>query len=97
MLITFSSHVIIDHKKSQISQGLNLTVPPKHIRYAEYLLPFELLYRDINLSTVSDFVKDCINARLGAIQLLRLHKIALFDPSPLLGKVHIFEKETISY
>ena len=78
MLITFSSHVIIDHKKLQISQGLNLTVPPKHIRYADYLLPFELLYRDITLSAVSDFVKDCINARLGAIQLLRLHKIALF-------------------
>ena len=78
MQINFSSHVMTDHEKSQISKGLNFTVPPKRINYADYLLPFELLYRDMNLLTVSNFDKDCIKVRLGAIQLLHSHKISLF-------------------
>ena len=51
-------------KKSLLSKGLNFAILPKGINYAEYLLLFELLYRDINSLRISNFDLDCIKARL---------------------------------
>ena len=53
-----------DHEKSLLSKGLNFIVASKYINYVDYLLPFELQYRDNNLLTISNFDKDCIKARL---------------------------------
>ena len=47
VIFNFSSHVLTDHEKSVLSKGLNFAIPPKDINYADYLLPFELLYRYI--------------------------------------------------
>ena len=44
----FSSHVLTDQDKSFLSKGLNFAIPAKDINYADYMLPFELFYRDIN-------------------------------------------------
>ena len=60
----FSSHALTDHEKSLLSKGLNFAIPPKDINYADYLLPFELVYRDINSLRISNFDLDCIKARL---------------------------------
>ena len=49
---------------SLLSEGLNFAVLPKGINYADYLLPFELLYGDINSLRISNFDLDCIKARL---------------------------------
>ena len=43
-------------------KGLNLTIPPKKLNHADYLVNFELFYRDIrNLEVLSaeelDFIK----------------------------------------
>ena len=48
VIFNFSSHALTDHEKSILSEGLNFAIPPKDINYADYLLLFELLYRDIN-------------------------------------------------
>ena len=53
-----------DHEKSLLYKGLNFSIPPKDINYADYLLPIELLYRDINSLRISNFDLDCIKARL---------------------------------
>ena len=47
-IFNFSSHVLTDHERCLLSEGLKFAIPPKDINYANYLLPFELLYRDIN-------------------------------------------------
>ena len=64
VIFNFSSHVLTDHEKSLLSKGLNFAIPPKDINYADYLLPFEFLYRDINSLRISNFDLDCIKARL---------------------------------
>ena len=53
-----------DHENSLLSKGLNFVISPKDINYADYLLPFELLPRDINSLRISNFDLDCIKARL---------------------------------
>ena len=35
-------------EKPLLSKGLNFAVPPNNINYADYMLPFELLYRDVD-------------------------------------------------
>ena len=61
-----TSHVLTDHEKSRLSKGLNFAIPPTDINYADYLLPFELLYSlyRVNSLRISNFDLDCIKARL---------------------------------
>ena len=48
VIFNFSSHVFNTTEKSLLSKGLNFAIPPKNINYADYMLPFELLYRDVD-------------------------------------------------
>ena len=34
---------------SLLSKGLNFAISPKNLNYVDYMLPFELLFRDIDL------------------------------------------------
>ena len=43
----YSSYDLSEIEKSLLVRGLNFAVPPKKLKYQDYLLPFELLYRDI--------------------------------------------------
>ena len=61
VIFNFSSHV---HAKSLLRKGLNFVILPKDINYTDYILPFELLYRDINSLKISNFELDCLKARL---------------------------------
>ena len=45
-----SSYQLTDTEKSLLAKGLNFALPPKRIKYADYMTPFELLFRK---------VKDC--------------------------------------
>ena len=58
----FSKYVLSDIEKKLLAKGLNFCLPPKQLKYADYLAHFELFYRDIrNLEILSnedlDFVK----------------------------------------
>ena len=60
----FTPNVLTDHEKSLLSKGVNSAIPLKDINYADYLLPFDLLDRDINSLKISNFYLDCIKARI---------------------------------
>ena len=45
---SFSSLKLTELEKSVLSKGLQLALPPKKLEYADYMLLFELLFRDIN-------------------------------------------------
>ena len=47
VIFNYSSRVLTVAEKTLLAKGLNLSIPPKHLNYADSLLPFELLYRDI--------------------------------------------------
>ena len=64
VLFNFSSHSLTEHEKSLLSRGLNFAIPPKNVNYADYLLPFELLFRDIDLCDVPSYDKEFIRSRL---------------------------------
>ena len=49
VLFNFSSYQLSEHEKSLLSKGLNFAISPKNLNYADYMLPFELLFRDIDL------------------------------------------------
>ena len=46
LISNFSSHILSDFEKSLLCKGLRFALPPKKIDYADFLLQFELLYRD---------------------------------------------------
>ena len=43
----FSSYQLSDTEKLLLCKGLNLSLPPKRLKFENYLLPFELLYRNV--------------------------------------------------
>ena len=46
-----------------LSRGLNFAIPPKNVNYADYLLPFELLFTDTDLFEIPSYDKEFIRSR----------------------------------
>ena len=62
VIFNFSGYVLPDCGKSLLTKSLNFSIPCKKLDYADYLVHFELFFRDIrNLDILSyedlDFVK----------------------------------------
>ena len=58
----FSKYGLSDCEERLLAKGLNFSLPPKYLDYADYLINFELFYKNIrNLGILSnenlDFVK----------------------------------------
>ena len=60
----FSSYNLSGHEKIVLSKGLSFAIPPKTIEYSEFLVPFELLFGDINSLDISNLNKECVKGRL---------------------------------
>ena len=54
VIFYYSSHVLTKSEKSLLFKGLNFAVPPKTLEYADCLLPFGLLYRDIQNLVITE-------------------------------------------
>ena len=63
VIFNFSSYNLSDHEKIVLSKGLSFAIPPKTIEYSEFLVPFEILFRDINSLEVGNLNKECANSR----------------------------------
>ena len=48
LIFNFSSHVLTGSQESILMKGLNYALPPKSLKYEDYLLNFELLFRSVN-------------------------------------------------
>ena len=44
----YSSYKLTQEQVSLLIKGLNFALPPKKLKYEDYMLPFELLYRDFH-------------------------------------------------
>ena len=53
VIYNFSNYHLKDSDKSLLIKGLNFAIPPKKIEYSKFLLPFELLFRDIKSNSES--------------------------------------------
>ena len=61
VIFNFSSYILTEYEKSLLCKGLR-SIPPKKIKYADFLTQFELLYRDTIMfemkSENHDFLKN---------------------------------------
>ena len=64
IMFNFSSYQLSEHEKSLLNKGLNFAISPKNLNYADYMLPFELLFRDIDLLDIPRTDRDFIQVRL---------------------------------
>ena len=53
-----------DAQKSVLCTGLNFSVKPKSIEYSEFLLPFDLLFRDVKQENLYSEDLSLMKARL---------------------------------
>ena len=54
----FSRYQLSEYEKSFSSKGLNVAISPKNLNYANYMLSFELLFRDIDLLDIQGRLRD---------------------------------------
>ena len=47
MIFNLSSYELSDVEKSVLCKGLDFSIEPESIAYSDFLLPFELLFRDV--------------------------------------------------
>ena len=64
VIFNYSSHVLTESEKSLLCKGLNFAILPDKLEYFDFLLPFELLYRDIQNLDVTDQKKQLLKARI---------------------------------
>ena len=64
VIINFSSDKLNDVEKSLSAKGLNFALPPKILIHADYLLPFEMVSRDIKTMDVPSSYLDIIKVAL---------------------------------
>ena len=64
VVFNYYSHVLTESGKSLLCKGLNFAIPPDKLKYSDFLLPFELLYRDIQTLDVTDQKKRLLKARI---------------------------------
>ena len=47
VIVNFSSYTLSDVEKPLLAKGLNFSLPPKILNFADHMTPFELLYKNI--------------------------------------------------
>ena len=64
VLFSFSNHSLTEHEKSLLIRRLNFAIPPRNVTHADYLLPSELLFRDIDFCEIPSYDKEFIRTGL---------------------------------
>ena len=64
VIFNLSDHALNTTEKSLLNKRLNFAIPPKNINYADFMLPFQLLYRDVDSLKVCNLDKEFIKSRL---------------------------------
>ena len=54
VIFNLSSHDLSDDEKSLLCKGLKFSIPPKRLDYGDHMLPFDLLFRDLNKNKMSN-------------------------------------------
>ena len=69
-------------EKRLLCKGLNFAIPPDKLEYSDYLLPFELLYRDMKVLDLPNKKTNFLKAKLKDCALSSLNYI--MKKAPLL-------------
>ena len=70
VIFNFSKYVLSDCEKSHLTKGLNFSTPCKKLDDADYLVQFELSFRDTrNLDILSNEDLDFVKAKIKEAEL----------------------------
>ena len=70
VIFNFSKYELSDGEKGLLAKGLNFSLPPKYLDYADYLANFELFYRNIrNLDILPNEDLDFVKTRIKEVTL----------------------------
>ena len=64
VIFDYSSHVLTENGKSLPRKGLNCAIPPDKLKFSDFLLPFKLLYCELQNLDVTDQKKQLLKARI---------------------------------
>ena len=84
VIFNFSKATLNESEKALLSKGLNFSLPPKQLKYADYLLNFELFSRDIcKLDILSNDNLEFLKIRIKDVALSSLRYFNLNVPQHL--------------
>ena len=69
-----SSYSLSDVEKSLLAKGLNFALPPKKLDFADYVTPFELLYKDVKDCDISRQNLDLLKVNMKKIAYSSFNK-----------------------
>ena len=95
VLFNFSNQSLSEHEISLLSGGLNFAIPPKNVNYTDYLLPFELLFRDIDLREIRSYDKEYIRGRLSGCAFTSFRDSSKINENNLSKEEHLALKDLI--
>ena len=72
VIYNYSNFELTDSDMSLLCKGLGFAIPQKNLKYCDYILPFELLFRDIKRETVSNDMLNHLQAKVKDIGLSSL-------------------------
>ena len=64
VVYNFSDYKLSESEKSVLSKGLEFAIPPNKLEYADLMLPFELLFRDIKSTDLSIPLTKAIKSKI---------------------------------
>ena len=84
VIFNFSKATLNESEKALLSKGLNFSLPPKQLKYADYLLNFELFFRDIcKLDILSNENLEFLRTKIKDVALTSLRYFNLNVPQHL--------------
>ena len=80
VITNFSKYNLVKQEESLLSKGLQFLIPPNEIQYTYFMLPFELLHRDIkseevpikNFNTLKNNLLDTATSSYAKIKRCRI-------------------------
>ena len=69
IIINHLSYQLSHIEKTVLAKGLNFALPPKKLNYADYLTPYELLFRDIKELSVDDSILERVKVDMNKVCL----------------------------
>ena len=103
LIFTFAKYELPDRDKRLLAKGLNFSLPSKYLDYADYLVTFELFYRNIcKLGILSnedlDFVKTRTKKQPSLLieTIITMYRNIFLKKSLLLYKIYVKIKISLS-
>ena len=58
VIFNYSSYTLTEEEKRVLSYGINISLPPRKLNYADHLVPFKLLYRNVKNLNIREGFED---------------------------------------